>query len=303
MIAVSLCGYLPFYAALTMLLAFSVNVRAGASLIVLLVLTGALTDAAKIVVSYPRPDVVDPRVQALAPMRLITASAGNVALGDHLPAPVRAIVNGMAAHAPTMSSEDAYGFPSGHVANAVAFVCGLVFLFRWQAAWMAAALWIPLMALSRMYLGRHFFADVIGGLAAGLVATMIVVRALNLQRLHDQGQRRVLIKTVALAVLCALLAIGGAIPPVYESGRLLGAAVALVVVSRAAPIEYDHAPAAVKAARLGAAALIFALTWWVTSGWLVPITARTSLATLVIGALPIAALIPAPVLLERVLRR
>jgi hypothetical protein len=62
---ISLLGYTPAYIAVAILLAFGYRIRAGAALLLLLALSAALSDAAKVVVSFPRPDAVDARVVAL----------------------------------------------------------------------------------------------------------------------------------------------------------------------------------------------------------------------------------------------
>jgi undecaprenyl-diphosphatase len=73
----------------------------------------------------------------------------------------------------TLSS---YGFPSGHTMGATLFY-GLLALFiaqsignwRWRPlAFCIAALSVALIGLSRIYLGAHYFTDVIGAIAVGL---------------------------------------------------------------------------------------------------------------------------------------
>ena len=225
-------------------------------------------------------------------------------IARYFPAPALAMVERFAALPLAMDADDAYGFPSGHVSVAMAFLCGLVFLFGWRGAWIAALLWIPLMALSRMYLGRHFLGDAIGGVAAGVVAIVIVVRALNLQRLRHRTDRRVLVKTLATAAACAVLALAASIPHMYEAGRLVGAAVALVLVSYAAPAGYDDASRAVRAGRLAATVAFSAAVWWVTTAVLNTYAGEpSSIQPFLVGAVRMAALMPAPVLLERAFRR
>jgi len=296
---VSLFGYTPFYVALTLLLAFTVNIRAGASLLVLLVLTNVLTTATKTVVSYPRPDAVDTRIRPGA-----AGSNGNMEVARYVPAPAQDLVERFVALPSAMGTDEAYGFPSGHVAVAMAFVGGLVFLYGWRGAWIAALLWVPLMAVSRMYLGRHFLGDVVGGVAAGVVAIAVVVRALNLQRLRHRADRRVLVKTLATAFACAGLALAAAIPPVYDAGRLVGAAVALALVCYGASAGYDEESRVVRAGRLAAAVACSVMVWWVTTTALHAYGEEPS-ATLafLIGAVRIGALMPAPVLIEAAFRR
>jgi membrane-associated phospholipid phosphatase len=73
----------------------------------------------------------------------------------------------------TLSS---YGFPSGHTMGATLFY-GLLALFfaqsvgnwRWRPlTFCIAALVVALVGVSRIYLGAHYFTDVIGAIAVGL---------------------------------------------------------------------------------------------------------------------------------------
>ena len=66
-----------------------------------------------------------------------------------------------------------YGFVSSHAANTMA--CALLFalLYRNKYATIGLMLWVALNCYSRMYLGVHYPADIIGGLAIGaLMATL-----------------------------------------------------------------------------------------------------------------------------------
>ena len=66
-----------------------------------------------------------------------------------------------------------YGFVSSHAANTTA--CALLFalLYRNKYATVGLMLWVALNCYSRMYLGVHYPADIIGGLAIGaLMATL-----------------------------------------------------------------------------------------------------------------------------------
>ena len=60
-----------------------------------------------------------------------------------------------------------YGFVSSHAANTMA--CALLFalLYRNKYATVGLMLWVALNCYSRMYLGVHYPADIIGGLAIG----------------------------------------------------------------------------------------------------------------------------------------
>lgn len=65
------------------------------------------------------------------------------------------------------------GFPSGHMLAATALALTLWFILPAKWRWLSA-LWILLVAWSRIYLGVHTMADVVGGFAIGLMAVCFV---------------------------------------------------------------------------------------------------------------------------------
>lgn len=147
MLAVSLLGSVPGCLAIAAAYAFGWRPRLGVTLIVAIVLADAMAVIGKGAFESPRPHAVDARVRTPA------ATETNTPLMTTTSVPA-----------------DAFGFPSGHVATTTAWALGLVWSRRkpWPVA--AAGTWIALMALSRMYLGRHFPVDVVGGLAVGVAA-------------------------------------------------------------------------------------------------------------------------------------
>jgi undecaprenyl-diphosphatase len=78
---------------------------------------------------------------------------------------------------PPLVVEHSYSFPSGHTMSAAA-VYGLWALLLWQRrryGWaLVAGLWVPLVALSRVYLGAHYPSDVLASLALGTIWLVIV---------------------------------------------------------------------------------------------------------------------------------
>jgi len=76
-----------------------------------------------------------------------------------------------------------FGFPSGHVTIAVSLFGSLVFLFRKRWIQFLSLLIILSMPFSRMYLARHFLADVLGGLLLGMSILLLTwIIALNEKR-------------------------------------------------------------------------------------------------------------------------
>ena len=211
---ISLLGYTRAYVALAVLLAFAFRVRAAVPLLVLIALSGALTDVAKTTAAMPRPDA-DSRVQALS----LYASELRQRKAD----------------TPT-EMEDSYGFPSGHVAATTTVVVGLGVLIGWsRRAWAIGVVWIAAMAFSRMYLGRHFAGDVLGGVALGVATVWLGFQLLKVghlahdSRVHDPWPAH-RIMTVGIVLSASALLIG--LPDAGDAGRLLGtAAGALFLVS------------------------------------------------------------------------
>ena len=80
-----------------------------------------------------------------------------------------------------------YGFVSSHAANTMA--CALLFalLYRNKYATVGLMLWVALNCYSRMYLGVHYPADIIGGLAIGaMMATLTYGMVRRLVDLVDE---------------------------------------------------------------------------------------------------------------------
>jgi membrane-associated phospholipid phosphatase len=158
---VSLLGYPHVYAALILLLGFGMRLRPSVAVLAAFLLAGILTEALKTGVALPRPRDVDARVRdSVDPLRPPAVEHGGASSFWALPASAGVLA---VRSQPGVS----YGFPSGHVSSAAAFFLGMAWFFRSRPVLMFALSWIPLTMLSRLYLGRHFLADVLGGLAVG----------------------------------------------------------------------------------------------------------------------------------------
>jgi len=245
--AVSLWGYVPSCLAVAIACGFGMRLRLGVTLILAIVFADAMTVAAKGAFASPRPHAVEARVRTFAafesglpPMALVPA--------------------------------DDFGFPSGHVATTAAWALGLAWSRRksWKVG--VAATWVALMALSRMYLGRHFPVDVLGGLVVGIAALALARLELSpagagISTL-TAGTKTAL--GVSLIVAVALAALFGAGLGAHDAGRFCGLSGAILLLMHTRVLDDSVAPAtrmariAVALVLLGAA--LWSSTWTITTG-------------------------------------
>ena len=153
MAGVSAMGLVRFYIVAVSLVLFGVSFRKGFLLLQLLLWTGLLTSLLKALIALPRPVDVDRAVRALGEGEVYRSSPGTD-----------------------------FGLPSGHVSGAAALWGGVAVLFRKRGLWIAPVVFIPLMALSRMYLGRHFLADVLAGALLGILMVLALRLAIRGER-------------------------------------------------------------------------------------------------------------------------
>lgn len=126
MSAFSFLGTEEFFLVVMPLLYWCVNAEVGAGAAALLILSNGLSNVLKIALAWPRPYWVDDRVKALG-------------------------------------VETSYGQPSSHTLNATVMWGYLAGAARRGWAWPAALFVILMIALSRVYLGMHFFSNLLGG--------------------------------------------------------------------------------------------------------------------------------------------
>lgn len=232
--AISLLGYTRVYVAFAVVLAFTARLRPAVALIILLALNGVIIDTLKATAAFPRPDSLR-IVQSFDPITAMRPEVGGRAssfwgLPPRFPGAVERAPTPMPA---SVDTEDQFGFPSGHVSAATTFLIGLAVLFGWRWAWTGSAIWVPLMALSRMYLGRHFLGDVLGGAVAGVGTLGLGIGMLNLDGLAQKARpahRRAGRRVLAIALVLTIATLLKWMPGAHDAGRLLGTVAALVVI-------------------------------------------------------------------------
>ncbi len=142
---------------------FGVSFRYGFILIQAMLLNGLTSLWLKEVFALPRPAHVDLNVKLIgesAPNLTPLESHGAKSFFGRLPQDVVTALR--------TNPSGSWGFPSGHTSNAVT-LGGLLFLIA-KKPWVkvVSVAIVVFVSLSRMYLGRHFLADVLGGYVIGL---------------------------------------------------------------------------------------------------------------------------------------
>jgi len=257
-------GYYSSVAALILIVMLGIHLRKGFLLFQLFAWTGVASELCKTFFGLPRPFFVDSRVQNLElTWRAVNALQAQGAPGFFSLPPHSAIdafrLQGLS-----------YGFPSGHVSGSIAMWGGLAVLFRKRwLAWLAPLL-IFLTALSRLYLGVHFLADILGGALLGGLMLFFANRIFG----GDEGQQRffaaarlgigpllpLLFYILAMFILPLLLLSLSMIPAAF-AGFFIGLNAAFTLILRQGQPE-DGGSIPVRAARVLIGGFIFGLLDW-----------------------------------------
>jgi membrane-associated phospholipid phosphatase len=135
-----------------------IHFRIGLMLMHTVFWSGVGTMIFKEVFALPRPANVDAAVQLLgkdAPNPTPFKSMGAEGFFDSLP---QQVVDWLRSH-----RIDSFGLPSGHTGVAVGFWGALYIYFKQTWIRIGAVVFMIAVPLSRMYLGRHFLADILAG--------------------------------------------------------------------------------------------------------------------------------------------
>ncbi|MFK7946261.1 MAG: phosphatase PAP2 family protein [Saprospiraceae bacterium] len=164
-------GYMEFFMVSLIIVFFGLHFRKGFILLLIVLWTAAVTLVMKDTFDLPRPYMVENEVQILdgevnTDMTLLD-DADATHFFELLPTS-------------TMDYFDnqpiPYGFPSGHTSIAVVFWGTLMLLFRKRWLSILCVSLIILIPFSRIYLGVHFIADVLGGYLVGVTMLWLFYR-------------------------------------------------------------------------------------------------------------------------------
>ena len=258
MVGISAMGDETFFALALAIVIFGVSFARGFLLLQLLLWSALLNSALKDAFALPRPVHVDARVlndSALnaTPFTSMGATSFFAAPPPDVVAKVRAVVP---------PGFDDYGFPSGHAQSTTVLWGSAAHLWDTPAIRRLAPFVILMMAVSRMYLGRHFLADVLGGAVLG--ALVVVALALARRRgwetpLFDRSGTALRAALPNAAIWLLLILAPLAVITYYpgRGGAMLGIGAGfLAVMRRGAPD--DGGTRGQRAERVGIALLLYA---------------------------------------------
>jgi membrane-associated phospholipid phosphatase len=161
-------GYTRSIILIIAIILFGISYRIGYILMQAVALNGLLTLYLKELFILPRPYAVDLNVKLLESNLLSPTPFENMGAKSFFGALPEDVVRALRAN-PIGS----WGFPSGHTSNAMTFggLISVVFKKTWLKAVAAAVIiFIP---FSRIYLGRHFLADIMGGYFIGFLVALV----------------------------------------------------------------------------------------------------------------------------------
>ncbi len=211
---ISLLGYEMAYTALILACAFGARLRAGLCVMLAVLLMACVTHAIKQSAALPRPSDVDAAVLDKGePSHPFVVDGGGHTFWALPDAQATAMLRAQP-HAD-------YGFNSGHVGITTAAGVALLLAFGIRRRWLRWTLvlgWPLLMAISRMYLGRHFLADVLAGWLIGLGVALLAWQLMPGLRGERRWQLPVLL---GLGVALSWASLWTPLVPLGEASRLL----------------------------------------------------------------------------------
>jgi membrane-associated phospholipid phosphatase len=254
-------GYYHFIMGLIIAIMLGVDLRKGFILFQIIAWTAIVNEIAKKLFGMPRPFFADSRVICLE--KGWDAAATFRAMGgeDFFSLPARQVIDAFRLRGIN------FGFPSGHVSTGIAIWGGLAVVFRKKfLAWLAPFM-VVLLAFSRLYLGVHFLADILGGALLGSLTLMLTYFMIG----SREGQRRFFaaaqtkivaaLPVIAYFFLLFILPLLLAVFSLFDArfaGFFIGLNAAFTLAFRSI-LPSDHGPLLVRLFRLLLGGLIFLL--------------------------------------------
>ncbi|CAN5727791.1 phosphatase PAP2 family protein [soil metagenome] len=156
-------GSMEFVVVAAIVVAFGIDLRIGALLFVMLFWNDVLTDLFKGCFALPRPAHVDTAIQNFGGEPIEPPPFPAAGGEEFFDLPEEEAIEYYRARGGI-----SFGFPSGHVGMATTLWVGIALMLRSHLLGIITAVLVPAVMISRMYLGKHFLADVIGGLVLAL---------------------------------------------------------------------------------------------------------------------------------------
>ena len=169
MFLLSFLGSEGIYIFLALIIYWNVNPKLGLHIGILSMISAGINTALKIAIHSPRPYWVNNQVKAY-------------------------------------QVESSFGIPSGHAQNAVVFWGTFAFFFKKGWFWLLSFVIILIIGLSRIYLGVHFFYDVILGWFVGLI--ILIAYFYTMKYLKEWIRKRTNLQLLIVAFSISLFLIG-----------------------------------------------------------------------------------------------
>jgi len=252
--------------------------------------TGLVTEILKILVAFPRPDFVDNRVLNLESGTKNTSPfSGNEPKGIFVIPDKQVIGAFRLQEAFTFSP---FGFPSGHVAITTALWGGTATVFNNRIIRILTPFVIVAMAFSRVYLGRHFIEDVLGGAIVGLIFLILFTHFLKSSLKDDLFKkesfelafRRQNLLFYCFMFVIPIIFIALSLISADVAGVFLGTSVAYVLIIRKG-IPDDTGGVAQRATRVFIALLLLGVSSLILNFWFKTAGATNYLQFTLIGFL------------------